>query len=90
MANKTECDGKEFSMGMVSTLEECAKKCVYSSMFIYGTNDYGGTRCDETGCKCICERAASAVNTCDQIDHKGYRLYQYKIAGSVDMSFKRK
>ena len=87
VADKMECDGSEFSIGMVSTLEECAKKCVWSSMFIYGTNDFGSNRCDETGCRCICESAAKTIGTCDQVDHKGYRLYKYKIAGNVDMSF---
>ena len=87
VADKKECDGSEFGIGLVSTLEECAKKCVWSSMFIYGTNDYGKNRCEGTSCRCICESAATTVGTCDQIDHKGYRLYKYKIAGNVDMSF---
>ena len=85
VAEKKECDGSEAFIGWVSTLEECAKKCVWSSMFIYGTNDFGSNKCGKSSCKCYCEKAASAVNTCNQIDHSGYRLYQYKIAGNLEV-----
>merc|ERR1712133_277245 len=83
VAEKKECSGAEAYIGWVSTLEECAKKCMWSSMFIYGTNDFGSNKCGETSCKCYCETAASAVNNCNQINHSGYRLYQYKIADNV-------
>jgi len=84
VAEKKECSGAEAYIGWVSTLEECAKKCMWSSMFIYGTNDFGSNKCGkDKWCKCYCETAASAVNTCNQINHSGYRLYQYKIADNV-------
>ena len=87
VADKKYCDGSEFNIGVVSTLEECAKKCVWTSMFLYGTNDFGGGRCDGRGCKCFCESGATTLGTCDLLDHNGYRLYKYKIAGNVNMSF---
>lgn len=47
-------------------------------MFIYGTNDFGVTRCNYGGCNCFCELAASDDGTCDQTGHGGYRLYKYE------------
>ena len=48
-------------------------------MFVFGTNDFGNSRCFEDGCKCLCETSATEEGTCDRIKHDGYRLYQYSV-----------
>lgn len=52
-------------------------------MFAYGTNDFGGDRCQSEGCKCLCETAASTNGTCTEINHDGYRLFKYKFTGNI-------
>ena len=84
IADKTECAGSENSYGDISTVTECSKRCKgQSSMFAFGTNDYGTTRCYSTGCTCLCETAASSDGTCSQTSHNGYRLYKYKTDGKI-------
>ena len=84
----TECAGpevfitphKEHKTGI--SIEECAYSCKgISSMFIFGTNDYGDERCWDDKCTCICETAAADDGTCNQIGHKGYRLFKYEYSG---------
>ena len=78
VADKKDCVGAEKSMGMISTLEECATKCkTEASMFAYGTNDFDMKRCYDNKCKCICERTATADGKCKTKAHNGYRLYRY-------------
>ena len=44
MTDAVECGGSEKNMGTVNTLLDCADSCrKISSMFIYGTNDFGET-----------------------------------------------
>ena len=84
IADKTECAGSENSYYDISTVGECSKRCKnQSSMFAYGTNDYGTTRCSSIGCTCLCETAASKDGTCSQTSHNGYRLYKYKTDGNM-------
>merc|ERR1719242_733176 len=79
VADKKECGGKEDFKGYISTLEQCAKTCkTISTMFAYGTNDFGTTRCNNNGCKCYCETAAFTDGTCSEVNHNGFRLYRYK------------
>ena len=62
---------------MYKTLDECAKACWgISSMFTYGTNDYGEKKCGTQGCPCWCE-TATKEGTCQMIDATGYNLYKY-------------
>ena len=83
VADKTECGGSEES-STTSTVDECSKACHgKSSMFAFGTNDYGNPRCDSTGCVCLCETAASTDGKCSQISHSGYRLYKYTNSGNI-------
>ena len=78
VADKKDCVGAEKSMGMIFTLEECARKCkTEASMFAYGTNDFGTERCYDQKCKCMCEPTASADGTCNHKMNNGYRLYRY-------------
>ena len=79
VSEKKECGGSETSVGWKSSLAECAHSCRgTSSMFIYGTNDFGVSRCNSGGkCRCYCETSSSS-GECNQINHKGYRLYKYE------------
>ena len=85
MAEQAECDGNEIgydSNEQIASVEECAERCKgVSSMFVFGTNDFGNPRCNDKGCYCICETAAKIDGTCTQIEHTGYRLYKYKNPG---------
>ena len=84
VGDRMECDGSNNALGSIPTIEECASNCNgQASMFAYGTNDYGTSRCDSGGCKCLCETAASTEGTCTEINHNGYRLYKYKSAGNI-------
>ena len=88
VADKTECRGSEKDMGYISTADECSKKCKgQSSMFSFGTRDYGDSRCGFTGCKCFCETSASMDGTCSQVSHNGYRLYKYKTDGKISFVY---
>ena len=75
---KVECTGDEVPQGRLNDVESCAKACKdTSSMFIYGTNDFGEDRCYANGCECTCETSALADGTCTTASHNGYRLYKY-------------
>ena len=53
VAIKMECSGEEIGnfFWKARHLQDCAKSCVgLSSMFIYGTNDFGTDRCKGDGC----------------------------------------
>jgi len=81
VADKKECDGSEDNKGPKKTLAECAEECRgISSMFIYGTNDFGTSRCkkDEEDCECFCEISSKDGKCENEIDNPGYRLYKYK------------
>ena len=47
-------------------------------MFGFATNDFGGNRCFDDGCNCICETSAKDDGTCDMIPNNSYRLYKFK------------
>ena len=84
VADAQECTGKEI-IKHAATLDDCAKSCEgLSSMFAYGTNDYGKTRCYKNGtCTCLCETIADRNGTCTQFSHNGYRLYRYVEKGKL-------
>ena len=70
-------------MGRLESVEECAEACTgVSSMFIFGTNDFGKKRCNRKGCKCYCETSAATDGTCNVKNHRGYRLYRYDTWGN--------
>merc|ERR1712217_251495 len=75
VAGATECSGKsEYSPGRFPQLEECANACKdMSSMFLFGTDEYDNSGCNENGCACWCETGG----TCNQVTHTGFDLYQY-------------
>ena len=80
VAIKMECSGEEIGnfFWKARHLQDCAKSCVgLSTMFIYGTNDFGTTRCNNDGCKCFCETSATQEGNCTLTNNNGYRLYQY-------------
>ena len=77
-----ECGGDEVNKGRMDSIVKCAKACNgISSMFAFGTNDFGVVRCYSDGCQCICETAAKDDGTCEMADHKGYHLYKYEPFG---------
>ena len=76
---KVECTGNEVTKGRLNDVESCAKSCKdTSSMFIFGSNDFGAERCYANGCECACETSALSDGTCTTTPHNGYRLYKYK------------
>ena len=81
VAQQRECDGSETAYGYgekISTAGGCANKCQdSSSMFAFGTNAFGNTRCEDGACKCLCETSATSEGTCNQVSHSGYNLYRY-------------
>ena len=83
VAVRQECDGAEVDKGRFQHVDECAAKCKsVASMFIFGTNEYGTTRCSGDGCKCFCETSATKEGTCNRAGHDGYRLYKYSPGDS--------
>ena len=81
MAQQRECDGSETGYGYsekISTVGECANKCQdSSSMFAFGTNEFGNPRCKDGACWCLCETSATSKGTCNLVSHSGYNLYRY-------------
>ena len=84
VGDKKECSGTDkIFKGNLLSGADCAVKCMgTASMFIFGTNDYGGNRCNADGCQCRCELASTTDGQCDQTDHNGYRLYKYGKPGN--------
>ena len=79
---KAECGGSEVYLNHPS-LDECAKACIgISSMFAFGTNDFGTTRCFDEGCACLCETGANDDGTCNVVGHSGFRLYKLSTSGN--------
>ena len=68
------------SKGRTKTLDECGKTCLgISAMFVYGTNDFGSSKCNTDGkedCLCYCETSADE-GECQMVDNTGYKLYRY-------------
>ena len=78
VGEKKECSGSEDDKGTLESIASCASECKgEASMFAFGTNDFGNSRCDSKGCRCLCETSATKQGTCDIINHAGYRLYKY-------------
>ena len=46
-------------------------------MFVYGTNDFGNTKCESGVCPCYCERESEAGECDEMVDNTGYKLYKY-------------
>ena len=78
-----ECDGSEIFQGRLATIAECANECIgKASMFGFATDDFGGNRCFDDGCNCICETSAKEDGTCDMVPNISYRLYKFKTPGN--------
>ena len=67
-----------------TTIEECSEKCMeLSSMFAYGTNDFGEFGCVDGRCKCLCINSDDE-KTCDEsINQEQYWLYKFKNVGKL-------
>ena len=78
VAEQKECGGLEIARAATTDIKECADACYgISSMFIFGTNDFGRTRCDPK-CHCFCETAATPDGTCNTVTSDGFRLFTYE------------
>ena len=79
VALRAECEGKEIFKKTHLSLNACANACRgISQMFMYGTNQFGVTRCyGDKGCDCYCEMATSNYECNKQLHHGGYNLYKY-------------
>ena len=88
---KTECAGSEQKIGMVTSVLHCAVACKsVSSMFAFGTNAYGNSRCSKGKCQCLCETSASSDGTCKEVRHTGYKLYKYSSGVKGNVATKEK
>ena len=89
VANAKECSGTELDVDDFKTVQECADRCYgTSSMFIYGTNDFGANKCKkkyhwwgDIQCPCYCETAATKRGECTIVHHSGYKLYRFNAVG---------
>ena len=82
--DKVECNGAEIYHRNVKDVASCAGVCKnVSSLFVYGTNEFGTNRCkipsNPEGCACGCETAATSDGTCETKDHYGFKLYKFDI-----------
>ena len=80
--DKVECNGAEIYNYNVKDVSSCAGVCKnVSSLFVYGTNEFGKNRCkiptNPEGCACACETAATPDGTCDTQAHNGFKLYKF-------------
>ena len=81
---KKECTGSEINKGSFLEVTGCAESCrQVSSMFVFGTNEFGTNRCDESGCACYCETAATNEGDCQLTDHEGYNLFKFENFSSL-------
>ena len=63
---------------------QCARECrAISSMFIFGTNEFGysdeyGKRCTGKVCDCYCDTKTPSDGYCPSMEgHEGYNLYKF-------------
>ena len=85
VAEKKECMGSETWQGYQTSISECAYKCKRkSTIFLFGTNDFGVERCNKDGCACMCETSVNSDGSCDMVPHNGYRLYKFETLGSYE------
>ena len=76
VGQKTKCKGSGSNQGKVTSVSECEALCAdASSMFSFGTNDFGGEKCVNGNCECVCEEYTQADSDCEQVVSTGYRLY---------------
>ena len=86
VAEKEKCKGQEIHVGRVKSIDHCANECRQkSSMFVFGTNDYGKNVCNNQGCECFCETGAKADGTCKTVKNNGYRLYRSTDMGKYEL-----
>ena len=82
--HKVRCDGQAVIKGLLNkgtelTIKDCAAACMgLTSMFSFGTNDFGQSKCNATKCNCLCETSSTTDGNCSTTDTDGYRLYTYQ------------
>ena len=65
-----------------ATIDECSEECKkkYSTVFAYGTNDFGRRGCIDDVCKCQCINTDDD-ETCESVNHEEYWFYKFKSVG---------
>ena len=46
-------------------------------MFIFATNEFGGSSCGRDGCTCWCESGASPDGSCSMDENRSFNLYKF-------------
>lgn len=69
--------------GQVTSPEACANACRGTSqMFLYGTNEFGGTGCAENvGCECHCSLQTENYRCRKTVKNLRLNLYAFKEGG---------
>jgi hypothetical protein len=92
VADATDCSGDEVSKGYLQDSDACASACRETAMFfVFGTNEFGTTRCDVSGCSCWCQQVN---DDCTKIHNTGFNLYKigtaptphYRVATATECS----
>ena len=80
IAVQAECSGgEEIYKGQFAFPQDCADACRedQSEAFIFATNKYGGDKCSDGNCSCVCELATKDGKCIQQIENKDYMLYGF-------------
>ena len=77
-----ECTTYDDHKGLVDSVGSCGTLCKEeASMFVFGTQDYGGSSCErimgQMLCNCSCEWYATDQGTCTTKDNPNVNLYRY-------------
>ena len=90
VSEREECDDSiqwNIFKGYFHSVDECASQCKdVASMFAYGTNDTGTTRCNNDGCRCLCEISATDDGVCTRVKNDLYHLFKINISGDYFVS----
>ena len=74
------CIGNRINGGVQPTLNDCTMSCTnVAPMFIYARK--GSTSCGSNGCRCYCEKSATADGTCELESNYAYNLYRIIAKG---------
>ena len=80
IAEQAECSGgKGIYKGQFASPQECAQACKQdqSEAFIFSTNKYGGDKCFDAKCSCLCELETKDRKCIRQIRNKNFLLYGF-------------
>ena len=80
--DKKSCKGYT-DKGYKKTIKQCADSCFgATSAFVYGTNDFGRSKCESRGCPCYCITGAQEDGSCSAYTNNvGYRYFKFGSYG---------